>query len=125
MSILLDTSVVIDLLRAFPPALQFARAQPELPACSEVTRVEILQGLRKGEERRTERIFQTLRWIPLDESIARRAGALGQTCRKSHQGVGTADLIIAATAQEGGYALATADVRHFPMFPGLEAPYRS
>jgi len=122
-SVLLDTSVVIDILRAFPPALAYARNLTEPPVCSEVTRVEILQGVRHGEEIRTERMFQTLRWVALDEPIARRAGDMGRLYRGSHSGVGTSDLIIAATAQEQGLALATGNVKHFPMFPGLNAPY--
>jgi predicted nucleic acid-binding protein len=33
------------------------------------------------------------------------------------------DLVIAATALELGAMLATANVRHFPMFAGLTPPY--
>jgi len=32
--------------------------------------------------------------------------------------------VIAATALEHGLALATLNVRHFPMFEALEPPYR-
>jgi len=44
--------------------------------------------------------------------------------RRSHQGLATADLIIAATVEEHGLELATLNVRHFPMIPGLAPPYR-
>lgn len=125
MTVLLDTSVVIDILRGFRPALDYSRKQGPSPVCSEVTRVEILQGIRKGGEARTERLFRTLRWVPLDEPIARRAGDLGRIYRTSHPGVGTADLIVAATAQELGLELATGNLKHFPMFRGLRAPYPS
>jgi hypothetical protein len=33
--------------------------------------------------------------------------------------------VIAATAKELGADLVTLNVKHFPMFPGLRAPYRS
>ena len=123
MTVLLDTSIVIDILRGVVPAIAYARGLTEPPTCSEITRVEVMRGLRSGERRATERLLGTLRWIAVDESIARRAGELGRRYRRSHQGLATADLIIAATVQELGLELATLNVRHFPMIPGLTAPY--
>ena len=67
--------------------------------------------------------MRSMRWTAVDEQIARRAGALGRTWRRSHS-LATADLIIAATAAELGVELATSNTRHFPMFPGLSPPYR-
>jgi predicted nucleic acid-binding protein len=122
-SALCDTSVIIDILRAHPPALAFAGALDEPPTCSEITRVEVLRGMRSAERRTTERLFGTIRWVGVDEAIARRAGDLGRTWRRSHQGIATADLIIAATADELGLELATLNVRHFPMFSRLRPPY--
>jgi hypothetical protein len=66
--------------------------------------------------------MRAISWVPLDEQIARRAGRLGRDFRRSH-GLAVADLVIGATAQELGAQLATSNVRHFPMFPGLTAPY--
>jgi predicted nucleic acid-binding protein len=123
-TVLLDTSVVIDILRGAAPAVAYARGLPEPPICSEITRVEVVRGLRSGERLATERLFATLRWVPVDEPIARRAGELGRRFRRSHQGLATADLIIAATVQELGCELATLNVRHFPMIAGLAPPYR-
>jgi predicted nucleic acid-binding protein len=122
-SVLLDTSIVIDILRGAQPALDYARRLTEPPTCSEITRVEVLRGLRSDERRATERLFGTLRWAPVDESVARRAGELGRRYRRSHRGLATADLIIAASAIELGLELATLNVRHFPMVPDLAAPY--
>lgn len=123
MSVLFDTSVVIDILRGAQGALDYARTLTEPPTCSEITRIEVLRGLRPGERRATERLFGTIRWAPVDESIARRAGDLGRRYRRSHRGLATADLIIAASAEELNLELATLNLRHFPMFPGLAAPY--
>jgi predicted nucleic acid-binding protein len=122
-SVLLDTSIVIDILRGAQPALEYARTLTEPPTCSEITRVEVLRGLRSDERRATERLLGTLRWAPVDEPIARRAGELGRRYRRSHAGLATADLIIAASALELDLELATLNVRHFPMVPGLAAPY--
>jgi hypothetical protein len=124
-SVLLDTSVIVDILRAFDPALRYARSLEDVPTCSEITRVEILRGLRSRERGPTERLFATLRWIDVDEPIARRAGELGRMWRRSHPGISVPDLVIAATASELGAELATLNVRHFPMREGLEPPYES
>jgi predicted nucleic acid-binding protein len=94
-----------------------------VPAASEITRVEVLRGVRSGERRITERLLSTFQWVSLDEPIARRAGDLGRRWRASHR-LATADLVIAATAIDRGFDLATLDVRHFPMFEALEPPYR-
>lgn len=124
MTVLLDTSVVIDILRGAAPAIAYARGLPEPPICSEITRVEVARGLRSSERRATERLFAALLWVPVDEPIARRAGELGRRFRRSHQGLATADLVIAATVEELALELATINVRHFPMIPGLAPPYR-
>jgi predicted nucleic acid-binding protein len=123
MSVLCDSTVIIDILRGFPPALAWARALGEPPICSEITRVEVLRGLRSNERRPTERLFGAISWIAIDEAIARRAGDLGRTWRRSHQGIAPADLIIAATALEHGHDLATLNLKRFPMIPGLGVPY--
>ncbi len=120
--IVLDTTVLIDLLRGNAAALGYLHSLTDVPACSEVTRVELIRGLRHPEREATEQLMRTLGWISLDEQIDRRAGALGRTWRRSHL-LATADLIIAATAQELGADLATSNVRHFPMFEGLAPPY--
>jgi predicted nucleic acid-binding protein len=121
--VLLDSTVVIDLLRAHPPALEYVRGLEAVPAASEITRVEVLRGVRSGERRLTERLLSTLGWFPLDEIVARRAGDLGRRWRASHRGLATADLVIAATAIEHELDLATLNVRHFPMFEMLRPPY--
>lgn len=123
MTVLLDTSVLIDILRGAEPAIAYARGLAEPPLCSEITRVEVVRGLRSSERRATERLFASLRWVAVDEQIARRAGELGRRFRRSHQGLATADLVIAATVEELGLELATLNVRHFPMIQGLSAPY--
>jgi predicted nucleic acid-binding protein len=122
-SALFDTSIVIDMLRGFEPALSYARMLEEPPTCSEITRVEILRGLRSAERSPAERLLAAMRWVVVDDPIARRAGELGRTWRRSHQGIATADLIIAATAQELGLDLATLNTKHFPMFRGIRSPY--
>jgi len=121
--IVLDTTVLIDVLRGLPAALDYLQALDEPPTCSEVTRVEMLRGLRHRERDAGEALMRAINWTTVDERIARRAGSLGRTWRRSHA-LATTDLVIGATALELGATLATANVRHFPMFPGLAPPYR-
>jgi hypothetical protein len=122
-SVVFDTSILIDLLRGDEAALGFVQAVTDVPICSEVTRIEVTRGLRSGERTSTEELFRTLRWVPLDEPIARRAGELGRRWDRHRPGISLADLVIAATAEQVDADLATANVRHFPMFEDLQAPY--
>ena len=119
----LDTTVVIDHLRGLPAAGDYLRSLTAVPTCSEVTRAEVLQGLRSAERRAAEALFTVLHWVDVDERIARRAGELGRRYRRSHPGLALADLLIAATALDLAQPLVTLNVRHFPMFPRLRPPY--
>jgi predicted nucleic acid-binding protein len=123
MSVLLDTTIVIDLLRGYSEAHRYAGTLQEPPACSEITRVEVLRGQRTGERRTTERLLGAFEWVGVDESIARRAGIFGRSLSRSHPGIAISDLIVAATAEEIGLPLATLNVKHIPMFLGLRPPY--
>jgi predicted nucleic acid-binding protein len=123
LSVVLDTTVLIDVLRGHRAALDYVLELDDMPFCSEVTRVEILRGLRSAERRHAERLLERIRWVTVDEPIAQAAGELGRGIR-SHASVGIADLIIAATAGQLELPLATTNVRHFPMFKGLRPPYR-
>lgn len=123
MSVVLDTSILVDHLRAYPEASRYLLDLEERPACSEISRIEVLQGLRSAERRAAEQLFSLVHWVAVDDSIARRAGELGRRWRRSHFGIGVADLAIAATAEHLDAALATRNVKHFPMFEGLQPPY--
>jgi predicted nucleic acid-binding protein len=120
-----DTSVLIDYLRGHRPAaviLENYRAAGPLHA-SEITRLEVLAGMRAGEEGATHSLLSTLIWHVVDSIVAEEAGALGQRWLPTHHTIDSADLAIAATAQLTGLPLLTKNVRHFPMFPDLTAPY--
>lgn len=123
MTVVLDSSVLIDVLRGSQAAGEFIAGLGGRPACSEVSRIEIIQGLRSSERRPATRLFAMVDWVPVDKAVARRAGELGRKWRQSHPGIDLADLAIAATAEEIGVPLATRNLKHFPMFEGLRAPY--
>ncbi len=123
MSVVFDTSILIDVLRGDAATLGYVRGVSDVPICSEVTRIEVARGLRSGERTSAEQLFRTLHWIPLDEPTARRAGELGRRWDRHRPGISLADLVIAATAEQVDAELATGNVQHFPMFEGLQAPY--
>lgn len=125
MTALVDTSVLIDFLRGDHRArviMSRLREQGPLQA-SEITRLEILAGMRPGEKVPTESVLAALEWHPVDREIAETAGELGRRWLPSHGGIDAADLAIAATAVVIGSTLVTLNVKHFPMFDGLERPY--
>ena len=125
MTALVDTSVLIDYLRGRQDAaelLENERAAAPLHA-SEITRLEVLAGIQIAEEDSTLLLLSTLVWHPVDTEVAEEAGALGREWLASHHTIDSADLAIAATAIRTGSRLLTRNVRRFPMFAGLEAPY--
>jgi predicted nucleic acid-binding protein len=124
-TLVFDTSILIDILRNDLSALEYVRTVPEVPSCSEVTRVEVMRGLRRAERASAERLFQAVRWVPVDEPIARRAGELGRRWDRHRPGISLADLVVAATVEQVGAELATTNVRHFPMLGDLRPPYAS
>jgi hypothetical protein len=77
MTLLLDTSVLIDHLRgkeAARRALATAVDDGERLVSSVVVKVEVLAGMRSAEEHHTRRLLDALYWIPVDDDIAERAG---------------------------------------------------
>ncbi|HUY55993.1 MAG TPA: type II toxin-antitoxin system VapC family toxin [Candidatus Nanopelagicaceae bacterium] len=122
---LVDTSVLIDFLRGHSGAsdlLLRERAAETLHA-SEITRMEVLAGMCPEDEAATRSLLSTLIWHPVDAEVAEAAGALGRRWLPSHHTIDGADLAIAATAICTGSRLLTRNVRHFPMFVDLHAPY--
>jgi predicted nucleic acid-binding protein len=122
---LVDTSVLIDYLRGNGDAAQVLENERSLVPlhASEITRLEVLAGMRPPEEDATRSLLSTLIWHAVDADVAEEAGALGRQWLRSHHSIDGADLAIAATAIRTGSRLLTRNVRHFPMFTGLQAPY--
>ena len=122
---LVDTDVLIAHLRGIEAAREWLRQARERGplAISAVTVTELAGGMRSTERREVWALLTALRIEPVSEVIARRAGALMRQYRRSHSGIGLADYLIAATAETLGADLATLNLRHFPMFPDLEAPF--
>ena len=123
MSVLLDTSIIVDLLRGKPAAVNYVQGRKERPHLSVVSVAELRAGQRSiNEARRIDAIIASYSLHDVTLEIAERAGGFLKTYRKSHR-LDMADVLVAATATEHGLKLATLNLKPFPMFPHLEAPY--
>jgi predicted nucleic acid-binding protein len=121
---LVDTDVLINHLRGHAATrnwLERARADGPL-AVSVVTVAELTGGMRTGERKDVWRLLSAFQAVGVSELVARRAGEFMRAYRRGHSGIALGDYLIAATAAELGADLATMNVKHFPMFPGLLPP---
>lgn len=122
---LVDSDVLIAHLRGIEEARTWLReawrAGPV--AVSAVSITEITGGMRSSERREVWQLLGSFRVEPVTAHTAGRAGEFMRTYRRSHNGIGIADYLIAGTADLRGLQLATLNVRHFPMFEDLQAPF--
>jgi predicted nucleic acid-binding protein len=123
MTPLLDTSIVIDLLRGEPAAVDYASRLTEVPFCSEITAMEVLSAVRPGQLPVAEQILDALHRVPVDRSIARRAGEIGRRWARRRPPLAAADLIVLATADELDAELVTTSQRRYPSVIRTVNPY--
>lgn len=122
---LFDSSVLIAHLKGVPAATALVReavADGEAVA-SVLSRVEIEGGMRSAERQPVARLMGALDLVPVTDEIAARAGAYLRAYRGSHQGIDIVDYVIGGTADVLSADLLTLNVKHFPMFDMLRAPF--
>ncbi|MCL2470524.1 MAG: type II toxin-antitoxin system VapC family toxin [Propionibacteriaceae bacterium] len=122
---LIDSDVLIAHLRGIEAArvwLKDVRTRSAL-AVSVLTVTEIVGGMRSAERHQVRTLLDIIPQEPVSSSIAHRAGELMRVWHRSHTGISTVDYVIAATAIEQNMDLATLNIRHYPMFPQLSAPF--
>lgn len=123
MNKLLDTCILIDYSRGNPATQMFMETLITTPCISALTITEILAGIRnKREQQLFENLFNAWEILPVTHEIAELGGKLLNQYMKSH-GTDLVDGILAATAQIHQLELVTCNLKHFPMFPQLTAPY--
>lgn len=125
--ILVDSDVLIAHLRGVAAArewLLLARRDTGPLAISAVSVTEVAGGMRSAERREVTRLLASMRPFGVGERISWRAAEFMRSYRQPHSGIGLGDYLIAATAAVEGLDLATLNVRHYPMFPGLAPPFR-
>lgn len=120
-SILLDTTVLIDALRNRNQRrrlLATLAASGQQLATSTVNIAEVYGGLRPGEEQDTAQLLNQLDWYPVTAEVAERAGHLKAALRRMGETRSITDMIVAATALENGFTVATDNQKDFQI-PGL------
>ena len=116
MKYLLDTSVLIDVLRnrkKRPEFLERLLLDGHTLSISTVSVAEIYAGIRTGEEFATRDLLQRLPCWPLTADIARQAGTMKSKQAKQGRTLALTDMMIAATALEHGLGLITDNVKDF------------
>ena len=103
--------------------LGMARSFQLVQIFPELTVLETLQAAVISRLGRGARLFASLQVEPVTDVIAKRAGEQLRAYRRSHPGIDVVDYVIAATADVLGADLVTLNVKHFPMFEGLEAAF--
>jgi hypothetical protein len=123
---ILDTDILIDVGRNVIPALAYLEQleNDNALALSVITQMELIVGCRnKTELQDLEKFTQRYRILPVDEAISNQTIMLLQQYRLSH-GLLIADALIAATAINYGYPLASKNQRDYRFITTLDLlPY--
>ena len=116
--VLLDTDVLINLLRARPAtrSFLFELTRDATPCCSVVSVAELYAGMRESERQVTTNLLDSLIVIPVTREIAEIAGALRRTAGKPSAQI--ADCLVAATGVVEAMPVATGNVKHYRV-PGV------
>jgi len=122
--VLIDTDVIINHLRGKKEDTSFLRrvmVEEEFKGFfSVITEIELFAAERIDEKQAKEigEILEILYRVELNSMVARLAGNLLGTFRKSH-GLEMPDAVIAASALYYGMPLATKNTRHYSFISGL------
>ena len=119
--IILDTTVLIDALRnrnQRRALLAGLVVSGQELATSTICVAEVYGGLRPGEELATRAFLSGVDMVPVSPAIAERAGELKAAFRRQGQTRSITDMIVAATALENAFPVATDNRKDFQI-PGL------
>jgi predicted nucleic acid-binding protein len=118
MKLLLDTSVLIDILR-------LRHGRKELLAdlverghhltTTAINLAEIYSGVRPDEERRTIQFMESLECYSIDAATGEHAGRLRNFWANKGHVIALPDIVVATVAIEQDCTLLTDNRKHFPM----------
>lgn len=123
---LLDSDVMIDLLRRHQPTMDWLGSLPDAPGLPGVVVLELIWGCRNKKELRVVNdLVKSFRvyWPSADES--NQAISLYSQLRLNYLKMGIPDILIAVCAMGLGATLCTFNTKHMAAVPGLsvEVPY--
>jgi tRNA(fMet)-specific endonuclease VapC len=128
---LLDTSVVVDLLRTNSSAIRRRLTQrtKNVVGLSVITLCELQFGLelrankyphlRESEQRKLSTILEPFQWFPLTKDVMHSYGGIRSQLQVSGAGIGPLDTLIAAHAVSLDAVLVTSNVQEFRRVPKL------
>ena len=133
MGLILDSSLVIAAERRHEPVSQFLRSVElkvgdQRIGLSSVGLTELIHAIYRAQTptQRVRRetfisdLVASTEVLPYTQSTAFLAGRIDAEARSRGAVIPTMDLLIGVTALEFGYAVATVNLRHFQMIPGLK-----
>lgn len=118
MTILLDSSVIIDFLRGRRGRRGFIAKRirdGDDFACTAISVAEIYAGMRPSEARDTGQFLQSLLFVEISYDIAHRAGEIKHRWARKGRTINITDSLIGAAALDNDYPLATDNRKDFPM----------
>jgi tRNA(fMet)-specific endonuclease VapC len=129
MTYLLDTSVIIALLRGDAAAADFlADHETDTFTTSAICAFEIQSGINRlppddaiRHRAKVDRVFAAFAQVyPFDQEQAQSAGTIHATLAQKGGHIGDIDVLIAGAAIASGATLVTQDARHFSRVAGLD-----
>ena len=116
--VVLDTNIVIDLLKNVPAVvdrfLALKEAQTQFLICPIVV-AEVYAGAFLREHKDVEALFDLCQRIDMDAGTGRIAGLYANQYGKAFSGIGLEDYVLAATAKAHRCPLWTHNRKHYPM----------
>ncbi len=118
MTILLDTSIIIDALRNRRGRRGLLRSlleQGHELACCAVNVADVYSGMRPHEAEETSALVESLAYVQISREAARTAGEMRLELQQKGKTLSLPDAIIGAVALREGLTVATDNVRDFSM----------
>lgn len=117
---LLDSTVLIDLLRGYKPTIEkikYLEEECEPLVTTTITVFEIIQGIPKNVSEKkmeeVENLFKTLNVLPFDIDSANNAGEIQRTLKNSGKIIDPEDAMIAGIAKKHNEPILTRNLKHY------------
>ena len=116
--LVLDTNIVIDLLKKVSPVVEQFLSLLEAQTIfliSPIVVAEVYAGAFKREYKDIEALLDLCLRVPMDSETGRMAGLYANQYAKAFQGIALEDYLLAATARAHRCPLWTHNRKHYPM----------